>query len=131
MVQPRTEKAWSGQHQRAYVAIHRHGRKRRMEALHVDTVRTAEAIVDVRSCWLPWSLAARIVIKYCRAWDGRSGRTRVLVLEGAQARVGEICCRPKQQYHRHRLSEPAVAPPGHLHNYSRSLKRVDQARLRH
>lgn len=124
MVQPRTEKAWSRQHQRAYFAVHRYGRKCGEETLHLDTVRTAEAVIDVRSCWLRRNLVARILMKCGRAWHVWSGRARVLVLEGAQARVSEICCRPKQQDHRHRLSEPAVAPPGHLHDYSRSLEAI-------
>lgn len=83
--------------------------------MYIDTVRTAEAVVDVRPCWLGWRAVVRVLIQCGRARNGRGGRAQVLVLESAQARIGEICCSPEQQDHRHRLSEPAVAPPSHHH----------------
>ena len=122
MVQPRTEEPWCCQHERPQLSVHRHRSQGGSENLHVDTMRTAEAIVDMRSCWLGWDLTARILINCSRARDGRSAGPCVLVLECAQARVGEISCRPEQQDHHHRLSEPAVPPPGHLHTIAEASR---------
>ena len=123
MIHPRTEETWCCQHERSQIAADPHGTQCGRETLHVDTMRTAETVVDVRCCWLGWGLTGRVLINGGRAWDGRTVRPRVLVLECAQARIGEIRCRPKQQDHRHRLSEPTVTPRSHLWKYSRPFRK--------
>ena len=113
VVEGRTENTRGGEEKRGLRALRDHPHVRGDKPGDFYTMRTAEAIIDVRGCRLRRSLR-RSVVHRARRTGGASGRWRgALVVERAEARVREISKGPREQEDRNGTNDQALAERVH------------------